>query len=157
MPLFGQRALVVFASDLIPGFDSMPMEQAANIGVDAALVSTVFPSNSRSAGAPMGPLALLTAAYMFIALTLLRGWSAHIYTRAVARALCGPEAALWQESPVSITAQGTRSWRLTHWVRAVLLGFIWFGLTVQIFVGQFMNHDWHLWGAHPFTLLPWAG
>jgi thiamine-phosphate pyrophosphorylase len=32
-------------------------ERAASIGVDAALVSTVFPSNSRSADAPMAPLA----------------------------------------------------------------------------------------------------
>lgn len=136
LPLFGNRALVVFASDLIPGFDSMSAEQTASI---ASLIT------------------LLTAGYVFVSLVVLRGWSARIYARAVGRALAGPEAELWRDSPLSISANGARSWKLTHWVRAILLAVIWFGLTAQIFVGQFMNHDWHLWVTHPFTLLPWAG
>ena len=136
LPLFGQRSLVVFASGLIPGFDSMSLEQAAEI---ASVIT------------------LITAGYVFVVLVILRGWSARIYARAIGRALAGPEASLWQNTPISTSATGSRSWKLTHWLRAVLLGIIWFGLTAQIFVGQFMNHDWHLWVTHPFTLLPWAG
>jgi hypothetical protein len=136
LPLFGQRVLVVFASDLIPGFDTMGAEDVARIA---------------------SGITLATAAYVFISLVLLRGWSARIYARAVARALAGPDASLWRDTSLLVTADGRRSWKLTHWVRATLLAFIWFGLIAQIFVGQFMNHDWHLWVTHPFTFLPWAG
>ena len=136
LPLFGHRALVVFASDLVPGFDSMSTQDAASL----ALFIT-----------------LLTAGYVFVSLLILRGWSARIYARAVGRALVGPDASLWKDTALTVTADGTRSWKLTHLVRAALLGVIWLGLAGQIFVGQFMNHDWHLWVTHPFTLLPWAG
>jgi len=136
LPLFGQRSLVVFASDLIPGFDSMSVQLTTDI---AALIS------------------LLTAGYVFVSLVILRGWSARIYVRAVGRALQGPESDLWQSTPIAPPSIGSRSWKLTHWLRASFLGIIWFGLVSQIFVGQFMNHDWHLWVTHPFTLLPWAG
>ncbi|NNE89809.1 MAG: hypothetical protein HKN27_17210 [Silicimonas sp.] len=136
LPLFGQRSLVVFASDLIPGFDNMSLQQVSGIA------STVT---------------LLTAGYVFVSLVILRGWSARVYARAVGRALKGPDAPLWQGIALATPAVGGRSWRLTHWVRAVFLAIIWFGLVTQIFVGQFMNHDWHLWVTHPFTLLPWAG
>ena len=136
LPLFGQRSLVVFASDLIPGFDSMSAQQTSDL---AALIT------------------LLTAGYVFVSLVILRGWSGRIYARAVGRALQGPDSELWQDTPITAPAAGTRSWKVTHWLRAALLGTIWFGLVIQIFVGQFMNHDWHLWISHPFTLLPWAG
>ena len=136
LPLFGHRALVVFASDLIPGFDSMTFEEVGSIaaGINVAV-----------------------AGYVFVSLVILRGWSARIYARAVARALAGPEAELWENTQLKAAPLGGRSWKLTHLVRACLLAFIWLSLTVQIFVGQFMNHDWHLWVTHPFTLLPWAG
>lgn len=136
LPLFGQRALVVFASDLIPGFDEMSFEEVASIA---------------------SAITVLTAGYVFVSLVILRGWSARIYARAVGRALAGPDASLWEETVLAVAANGSRSWKITHLVRAVLLGVIWLGLAVQIFVGQFMNHDWHLWVTHPFTLLPWAG
>ena len=136
VPLFGQRALVVFVSDLIPGFDDMGAQQVADIAFAIAFV---------------------TAGFVFLSLTFLRGWSARIYARAVARASGGPDAELWKNTPLLISPLKGRSWKVTHLVRAVMLTVIWFGLTAQIFVGQFMNHDWHLWVTHPFTLLPWAG
>lgn len=136
LPLFGHRSLVVFASELIPGFDNMTREQAASLASGISLV---------------------IAGYVFISLTFLRGWSARIYARAVSRTLAGPDADLWKDTALAVLPVGKRSWKLTHWLRAVLLSVIWFGLTVQIFVGQFMNHDWHLWVTHPFTFLPWAG
>ena len=136
LPLFGQRALVVFASDLIPGFDSMSAQDVADIAT---------------------AITFATAGYVFVSLVYLRGWSARIYGRAVARALGGPDASLWEQTLLQVSLLRGRSWKVTHWVRAILLAVIWSGLTMQIFIGQFMNHDWHLWVTHPFTLLPWAG
>lgn len=137
LPLFAGRGLVTFASGLISGFDEMTAQQAAELA---------------------GRIDLALAAYIFVALVILRGWSARIYANAVARALDGPDAEMWAASPLaSGRLGGRRSWRLTHWMRAALLALIWFGLVAQIFVGQFLNHDWHLWMTHPFILLPWAG
>lgn len=137
LPLFAGRGLVTFASGIVPGFDDMTVEQAADL---AATINLVL------------------AAYAFTALVILRGWSARIYAHAVARALEGPESALWAASPLAGSKiGGRRSWKLTHWMRTALLSLIWFGLAAQIFVGQFLNHDWHLWLTHPFLLLPWPG
>lgn len=137
LPLFAGRGLVTFASGIVPDFDDMTAEQAASLadGIDLGL-----------------------SAYLFVALLILRGWSARVYAASVARALDGPDAPIWQNSALSAgPSGGRRSWSLTHWVRAVVLSMIWFGLAAQIFVGQFLNHDWHLWLTHPFLFLPWAG
>ncbi len=137
LPLFAGRGLVTFASGIVPGFDEMTAEQAAELA---------------------GRIDLGLAMYIFVALLILRSWSARLYANAVARALAGPEAAIWQDSPLAAGRRaGNRSWRLTHWMRTMMLALIWFGLVAQIFVGQFLNHDWHLWMTHPFFLLPWAG
>ena len=135
--VFAGRGLVTFASGIVPGFDEMTYEEIANLA---------------------GIFDLSLAAYVFLALVVLRGWSARLYAGAVARALNGPDAALWSASPLAGTGPGRqRSWKLTHWLRAAMLFVIWFGLAAQVFVGQFLNHDWHLWITHPFLLLPWAG
>ncbi len=137
LPLFAGRGLVTFASGIVPGFDDMSAEQAASLAsaIDLGL-----------------------AAYLFVALLILRSWSARVYAASVARALDGPDASVWQDSALSAgRLGGRRSWSLTHWVRAAALSIIWFGLAAQIFVGQFLNHDWHLWLTHPFLFLPWAG
>ncbi len=137
LPLFAGRGLVVFASNIVPGFDEMSAEQIAMLADGRALA---------------------LAAYAFLALVLLRGWAARAYANAVARALTGPEAALWQGSPIATGKAGKgRAWRVTHWMRIALLAIIWFGLAAQIFVAQFLNHDWHLWLTHPLIFLPWAG
>ncbi|MGR3512391.1 MAG: hypothetical protein ACU0GG_06460 [Paracoccaceae bacterium] len=137
LPLFAGRGLVTFASGLLPGFEEMTAEQTLQLadGINLAL-----------------------ATYAFLTLVVLRSWSARLYATSVARALAGPDAALWASSPLALgRTGGTRSWRLTHWVRGLLLALLWFGLAAQIFVGQFLNHDWHLWVTHPFLLLPWPG
>lgn len=137
LPIFAGRGLVVFASGIIPGFDTISVEDAASLA---------------------GLIALVKAGYVFIALVILRGWAARIYSNAVHRAMAGPEAPMWKGAPLNL-GQGRegRSWKLTHWMRCVLLLVIWFGLAAQIFVGQFLNHDWHMWLTHPMFLLPWAG
>jgi len=39
--------------------------------------------------------------------------------------------------------------------RSLLLGILWFALVAQIFVGQFLNHQWVAWLNHPLVALPW--
>ena len=125
LPVFASRGLVVFASDIVPGFDAMTAEQIASL---------------------QSSVALIVAAYVFVSLVVLRGWAAKVYARAVARALAGPEAGIWAASPLAEGRPGgRRPWKLTHWLRLMILAAVWFGLTAQIFVGQFLNHDWHIW------------
>ena len=78
---------------------------------------------------------LLAAAYIFFTLVILRWLAARLYARA-------------------LTRPGT-SWRLTRLLRALLARVICFGLVAQIYVGQFLNHDWFYWLNHPLILLPW--
>lgn len=137
LPLFAGRGLVVFASGIFPGFDSMSAAEVVALS---------------------GQIALVKAGYAFVALMILRGWLAKVYARAVARALGGPDAGLWVNSALAEGASGgRRSWKLTHWLRAVLLTIVWFGLAAQIYVGQFLNYDWYIWLTHPFWMLPWPG
>lgn len=134
LPLFAGRGLITFASGIVPGFDDMTAEQIVQLsdGIDLA-----------------------SAIYVFASLVILRTWAARIYATAVARALDGPDADLWQTSPIAQHTGGSRSWHLTHWLRSTALALIWFGLAAQIFVAQFLNHDWHVWMTHPYFLLPW--
>ena len=137
LPLFASRGLVAFASDIVPGFDTMTS------GDIAALA---------------GNIALARAVYTFAALLVLRGWAARLYAVAVSRAANGPEAALWRMSPLArAQAIGRRPWRATHLARLAILPVIWFGLAAQIFVAQFLNHDWTAWLTHPLVFLPFAG
>ncbi|MEM7718061.1 MAG: hypothetical protein AAF222_02585 [Pseudomonadota bacterium] len=137
LPLFAGRGLVAFASNIVPGFDTMTSDDIARLagGIDLSL-----------------------AVYIFVALMILRSWAASLYARAALRAMSGSDAALWETSPlVGQTGAQERPWLLTHWSRCMLLCLIWFGLAAQIFIAQFLNHDWHLWVTHPFVMLPWAG
>ncbi len=137
LPLFAGRGLVTFASGIVPGFDQMTTEQAASLA---------------------GIIDITLAAYIFVSLFILRSWSAGIYVAAVTRARAGVDAELWHLSPLGNGAPvGRRSWKLTHWARLAAIAVVWFGLAAQIFVAQFLNHDWHLWITHPFLVLPWAG
>lgn len=137
LPIFAVRGLVVFASDLVPGFDDMNAEQI----------------NALRTG-----ILIASSAYIVVVLYMLRSWAGAIYARAVSQALLGRDASLWVDSALSDgVSRGTRSWTLIHWVRIALLAVIWFGLSTQIYVGQFLNHDWHLWLTHPLLVLPWIG
>ncbi len=137
LPIFAGRGLVTFASGIAPGFDDLTADEAVRLA---------------------GLIDLALAAYVFAVLFVLRGWSARIYATAIARARSGPDAGLWDHSPLATALpSGRRAWKITHWVRLALTAIVWFGLAAQIFVAQFLNHDWHLWLTHPFLLLPWAG
>ena len=40
-------------------------------------------------------------------------------------------------------------------LQTLFLWLIWFGLVVQIYVGQFFSHQWLSWLNHPLVELPW--
>jgi hypothetical protein len=137
LPIFAGRGLITFASGIVPGFDTMSAVQISDL------------SNM---------IILAKAAYAFTALVILRGWAARTYAGAVARALSGPESELWHNSALANGSKGgSRPWRLTHWMRLVILVVIWFALAAQIYIAQFLNYDWYVWLTHPFFLLPWSG
>ena len=85
-----------------------------------------------------GTLSLFKAAYVFLVSVLLRGWSARIYAYALLLATAGRDPG-----------------RVGSAVWMVFLVVVWFGLIAQLYVGQFMNHNWTIWLNHPFVLLPW--
>lgn len=117
LPVFAFRALPVFAEQIIPGLVAYSSEEVSDLA---------------------GMLALLKAAYVFLATVLFRGWSARIYAGAVLQA-----------------GEGHRPGRAGSSVGMAFLMVTWFGLVAQLFVGQFMNHNWMIWLNHPFVLLPW--
>lgn len=83
-------------------------------------------------------LTLAFAATVFLALAILRGMAARVYRHAVARL---------GERPPALP------FRLIGW--AIMLAAS-FAFVAQIYVGQFFNHGWAKWFAHPFTSLAWA-
>jgi hypothetical protein len=136
MPVFAGRGLVAFSSAIVPGFDDYGPDQIARL---------------------QNAIIWVKAVYVFLFVTFLRLWSARIYASSIARALDGLDAMKWKESSLSPGRHGgKRPWRLTHWLRVVLLGAIWLVLATQIFIAQFLNHDWYVWLTHPFVFLPWA-
>jgi hypothetical protein len=34
---------------------------------------------------------------------------------------------------------------------------LWGGLVAELYVAQFLAHDWFAWVNHPLVQLPWAG
>ena len=83
---------------------------------------------------------LAAAAYLFGGLWLLRGWSARLYAKARLRS----------------EAAGSMRLGFMGWVRLAVAGGLWFGLIAQIYVGQFLNHDWADWLNPPLVALPVA-
>lgn len=139
LPIFAGRGLPVFAEEFIPGFADMTGSEIQEMQLG---------------------IALATGAYVFLATTYLRSWSAGIYARSAMRALRGRDASVWVESVIETAPNGTtgrRPWQVTRGLHLVLLFVIWSALALLIFVGQFLNHDWHIWLTHPFVFLPWGG
>jgi len=136
LPIFAGRGLITFASGIVPGFDSFTPQEAQNLSAAILVVK---------------------ASYAFVTLVILRSWAARIYANAVSRALAGPDADRWSHSALAPGRKMVgRPWALTHWMRAAILALIWLALAVLIYVGQFLNHDWHVWFTHPYVFLPWA-
>ncbi len=139
LPILGARALPVFAEDIIPGFASFGPEEVQAL---------------------RGQMTLAMAAYVFVAVALLRRWQARIYGRAAARAMTGQDADIWTGSALipagtSKLGQARAPFPPFRLLRAVLQMAIWIIVAFVLFFGQFMNHDWLLWLNHPLIGLPW--
>jgi hypothetical protein len=80
--------------------------------------------------------------YLLAALVFLRRASARLHARAALVLAAGNASPSLLSSIAAIA-------------RSLLLGIIWFALVVQIFVGQFLNHQWVAWLNHPLVALPW--
>lgn len=83
-----------------------------------------------------------SAVYLVLALLVLRRWAARLYARAAHRLETRPEPPRWRA-----------------WVGAALQSLVlWpaaFAIVAQIYVGQFLNHQWSAWIVHPLLTLPW--
>lgn len=139
LPLFAARGLPVFAEQFVPGLADMTGPEIKELALQ---------------------INLGVAAYVFLATTYLRWWSAGIYARAALRASRGRDATIWGESVMEASPMrptGRRPWAFARAIHMVVLLLVWAAVAVLIFVGQFLNHDWHVWLTHPFVLLPWGG
>ena len=81
-------------------------------------------------------------AYLLAALVYLRRASARLHARAALVLAAGNASASLLSSVAAM-------------VRSLLLAILWFALVAQIFVGQFLNHQWVAWLNHPLVALPW--
>ncbi|MBV1903706.1 MAG: hypothetical protein KUG58_08730 [Marinosulfonomonas sp.] len=137
-PIFLSRALPAFAEDFFPAISELTIDEAA--GVKLAI-------------------SLAVGLYLFVTLMFLKRWSAGIYARAAKRAAASVDAPLWQNSAFvsdNLYSDGKTPWRIARLARLCLLIVIWAGLAGLIFVGQFVNHAWHVWLTHPVVFLPWV-
>ena len=138
VPFFLSRALPAFGEEFYPGLADFSPEEMAGT---ATMIK------------------LFVALYLFVTLVILKHWSAGIYARAVQRASTSADATLWQGSALvegTTYSSGKSPWRVARLARFMVLSAIWTGLAVLIFVGQFLNHGWHVWLSHPFIFLPWG-
>jgi len=138
LPIFASRGLPTFAESIYPGLAFLTASEVNDLRMT---------------------IDLFVAAYIFVSLVILRRWSARIYAKAVLRAGTGRDMNLWTNSALSAAFGSTgtrRPWRVFRFVQFAVLTSIWSGLAVLIFVGQFLNHSWHVWLTHPYFLLPWV-
>lgn len=137
VPLLGGRGLPVFVENIVPGFADMNGAEQADIA---------------------GLASLLTAAWAFLALLVLRGLAARLYAAAAPRAAAGIAARHWEDARAARErGPGRRPSRGRRAVWFSLNLILAFGLPALIVIGQFINHSWALWLTHPMLLLPWPG
>ena len=141
LPLFAAQGLPVFIEQLVPGFDTYSPEQVEEVA---------------------GRFKILTAAYIVLALFMLRWFAARLYARVLVPAM-RRHPALWQGSTYVAAQESSteplRKARFSRIRKALLVAALWvvlFGLVAQIFVAQFLNYQWWNWLSHPFFLLPWT-
>ncbi len=79
--------------------------------------------------------------YVLLALIYLRRASARLHARAALKRESRPASSKWSGAG--------------NVLRSLLLWLIWFGFVAQLYVTQFLNHQWTGWLSHPLILLPW--
>lgn len=78
--------------------------------------------------------------YLLMVLVLLRRAAARLHARAALAIERGDKGRAWSFSSV---------------LQALFLWLIWFALVAQVYVGQFLSHQWLSWLNHPLIALPW--
>ena len=126
LPLFALRGLPVFIEGIVPGFSELSSDRVQEIA---------------------NLIVLSKSAYVFVALVILRKWTAIIYANAVIRS-----RETSQKPALEQTRKANWFLRTPH---LFMLMIIWLGFVFLIFFGQFLNNSWLLWINHPFLLLPW--
>ena len=137
LPIFAARGLPTFVEGIIPGFADFTATEVQDLQTLIALVMS---------------------AYIFATLLIFRRRQARIYATAVGRARLTGEHDLWAGTRLSAFANPQRAYRpnpLLRMVYFVVLMGIWWCVAAMIYVGQFLNHDWHVWLTHPLIFLPW--
>lgn len=118
---------------------------------------------------------LLVAAILFPLYVMLRLAAARVYAKAAMRiaakggaeALASRERALIERLALDgdnmpkrgalvRAAAGTGSLAAGVAASAVMFA-LWFGLVGELYVSQFLVHDWTHWAFHPLVQLPWVG
>ncbi|MEM7190344.1 MAG: DUF4013 domain-containing protein [Pseudomonadota bacterium] len=85
---------------------------------------------------------LVTTFYLVFVIVIWRRAAARLYARAAVRLEKAGKA-------------GPKATWLAMLLRTLLFWVVWFGLVAQVFVGQFVNHQWTAWINHPTLILPW--
>ena len=138
LPIFASRGLPAFAENIYPDIMYMTSEDITSL---------------------RNVINLFVASYVFVTLVIMKRWSARIYAAAARRAIGAGNTLLWQNS-VMITAANNTSYkspnRIGRLIRFLCLFSVWTALAILIFVGQFLNHEWHVWLTHPYVFLPWG-
>jgi len=122
-----------------------------------------------------GQYSLLVAAVLFPLYVALRLAAARVYARAVVKlAAKGEEAFAGREASLlaRLSLDGDGSARRRGAIARVVMGSgalvfgaatsllmfaVWFGFVAEIYIAQFLNHDWQAWVNHPLVQLPWVG
>lgn len=118
---------------------------------------------------------LLVAAILFPLYLMLRLAAARVYAKAATRiaakggaeTLAARERALIERlaldggaapkrGALARVAAGTSS-LAAGVVASALMFALWFGLVGELYVSQFLVHDWTHWAFHPLVQLPWVG
>jgi hypothetical protein len=140
---------------------ALPLGNAAETPADAARVAQVYP--------------LVIAALLFPLYVALRLAAARLYARAALElaatdgvaAFAARERSLLER--LSLDGGGPRErGALTRLVvgsgslvagalASAVMFAIWFGFVGEIYVSQFLAHDWTHWLNHPLVQLPWVG
>lgn len=140
LPVFGFRALPVFAEEIAPqlAYATPDQLQVVRFAVIA-----------------------LTGAYVFLASGWIRANSARIYGVALSRMAGQPglsDSRATRMADNLVPAKGRRkAWpgKARCALVLVVASVIWLALPVLVVVGQFMNINWMMWLNHPLLLLPW--
>ena len=98
--------------------------------------------NAAEIDAFRGSYRLWATAYLLAVLLFLRPASARLHARAALELATGnPSSSLLSRIPAVL--------------RSLLLGAISLAFVMQIFIGQFLNHQWVAWLNPPLVALPW--